>query len=96
MLDRYELERLKQDAVDRGRYSVHLAIVLSVVFSLTAVAILSKKDLKNQLWADVAACVGPMPIALYFRNRIVLLGLFTHVAALTVRFTRGVSVRHLG
>jgi hypothetical protein len=83
MLDRNKSGRINPAVMGRGRYSVHLAIVLSVVFSLTAVAILSKKQLANQLWADVAACLFPMPIALYFRNRIVLLGLCTYVGALT-------------
>ena len=85
-----ELQQSKHEAVERGRYSVHLAIVLSVVFSLTAVAILSKNQLTNQLWADVAACTLPMPIALYFRNRIVLLGLFTYVATLTLALAAAV------
>ena len=69
MLSWNEVERLKRDVADFGRYSVHIAIVLSLVFSFTAVAILSKKHLTNQLWAGVAAFAVPMPIALYFRNR---------------------------
>jgi len=84
MLSWNELERLKHEAVERGRCSIYLAIVLSIVLSLTAIAILSKKHLDNQLWADLTACAVPMPIALYFRNRIVLLGWFTYVAVLGV------------
>ena len=90
MLSWNEVERLKRDVADFGRYSVHIAIVLSLVFSFTAVAILSKKHLTNQLWAGVAAFAVPMPIALYFRNRIVLLGVFTYVAALIVALVAAV------
>jgi hypothetical protein len=84
MLSWDELERLKRDAADLGRYSIHIAVVLSLVFSLMAVAILSKKHLTNYVWAEVAAFVVPMPVALYFRNRIVMLGVFTYIAALGI------------
>lgn len=84
MLSWNEVER-KLDAMERGSHdSVHLAIVLSMVMSLTAVAILSKQHLTNEALADVAACVVPLPLALYFRSRIVLLGFFPYVAVLTV------------
>ena len=79
-----EVASVKRDAADLARYSVHLAIVLSLVFSLTALAILSKKHLTNYLWADVAAFVVPLPVALYFRSRIVLLGVVTYTAALGI------------
>jgi len=77
-----KLERLKREADVRGRYSIHLSIVLSVIVSLAAVVIISKKDLTNHLWADAAAFALPIPIALYFRNRIVRLGAFGYTAAL--------------
>jgi hypothetical protein len=77
-----EVDRLNNEAAELKRYSVHIAVVLSVVFSFTAVAILSKQHLTHQLSACVIACALPLPIALYFRNRIVLLGTFTYVAAL--------------
>ena len=79
-----EVERLKEEATELRRYSVHIAVVLSVVFSFTAVAILSKRHLTHQLLACILACAVPMPAALYFRNRIVLLGFFTYVAALVI------------
>ena len=79
-----QVERLKEEAAELRRYSVHIAVVLSVVFSFTAVAILSKRHLTHQLLACVLACAVPLPIALYFRNRIVLLGFFTYVAALVI------------
>src|SRR3954468_9841595 len=79
-----EVERLKEEATELKRYSVHIAIALSVVFSFTAVAILSKRPLSHQLLACVLACAVPLPVALYFRNRIVLLGFFTYVAALVI------------
>ena len=72
------------DTAELRSYSVHIAVVLSIVFSFTAVAILSKQHLTHQLLACVLACAVPMPIALYFRNRIVLLGFFTYVAALVI------------
>jgi len=85
-----ELQRLEPGAVDLRRYSVHIAISLSLVFSLTAIALLSKQNLTHELWADAAAVAIPMPIALYFRSRIVLLGVFTHVVFLIV--TLGAAV----
>jgi hypothetical protein len=77
-----EVQPVKRDTADLAPYSVRLAIVLSLVFSLMAIAILSKKHLTNYLWADVAAFAVPLPVALYFRSRIVLLGVFTYTAAL--------------
>ena len=90
MLSANEVERLKREAAELDRYSVHIAIVLSLVFSFTAFVIFSKKHLTNQLWAGVAAFAVPIPIALYFRNRIVLLGVFTYVAALIVALVAAV------
>jgi hypothetical protein len=83
-IGRNEIERLKEEAAENRRYSIHIAVVLSAVFSFTAVAILSKRRLTHQLLACVLACAVPMPLALYFRNRIVLLGFFTYVAALII------------
>ena len=79
-----EIERLKTEASDLDRYGVHVAIVLSLVFSLTAVVILSKTQGANYLWVNVATFVVPIPIALYFRKRIVDLGVLTYVAALII------------
>ena len=76
------MERLKREALDLSRYSVHVAIILSLVFSLTAIAILSKQHLTHQRWAIVAAITVPLPVALYFRSRIVLLGGFAYGAFL--------------
>jgi hypothetical protein len=83
-ISRDEIERLKLKAAELRRYSVHIAIVLSLVFSLTTVSILSRRGLTHQFSACVVACAVPMPVALYFRNRIVLLGVFTYVAALVI------------
>lgn len=68
--------------IDRGPYSVHIAIALPLVFSLTVVAIFSKKHI--EVWADLAAFAVPIHIALCFRNRIVTLGVSTYVAAMIV------------
>ena len=84
MLSWNEVERLKQEAAELGRYSIHIAIALSLVLSFTAVAIFSKTHLTNPFWAGLAIFVVPMLFALYFRKRIALLGVFTYVAALIV------------
>ena len=78
------VERSKEEAAELERYSVHIVIFLSLVFSLMAVAILSKRLLTHQFSVCVVAFVVPMPIALYFRHRIVLFGVFTYIAALVI------------
>jgi hypothetical protein len=83
-LGKNEVERLSGEAAELRRYSINIAIVLSLVLSFTAVAILSKQHLTHQFLACVLACAVPMPVALYFRNRIVLLGFFTYVATLII------------
>jgi len=80
MISWNEVERFKRETAELGRYSIHIAVVLSLVFSLAAVAIISKKHFTNYLWVDVAVFVVPIPIALYFKNRIALLGVFTYAA----------------
>ena len=70
MLSSTGLDRSKRDAAGVGRYSVHMSLILSVVVSLAAIAILSKRHLTDYLWVHVAAFVIPMPIALYFRNKV--------------------------
>ena len=82
MISWEEAERRKREAADLGRYSIHMSVVLSLIFSLAAISIISKKYLTNDLWVDMAAFAVPIPIALYFKNRIVLLGAFAYVAAL--------------
>jgi hypothetical protein len=49
----------------------------------------------NQLWAHVAIFAIPMPIALYLRNWIAVLGVFTYVAAVIVALGSGDPVRYL-
>ena len=78
----YEVARLKQEAAELGRYSIPVAVALSLVCSLAAVAIISRTHLTNYLWADLAVFLVPIPIALYFRSRIVLLGAFAYGVAL--------------
>ena len=82
MISWNQVERLKRDAAASGRYSFHVAIALSLICSLSGVAIISKRNLTDYFWVDFAAFAVPIPIALYFQNRIVLLGAFTYVAAL--------------
>jgi hypothetical protein len=85
-----EVQRLKREAAELGRYSIHVSVALALVCSLTAVAIISKTHLRNYFWVDVAALAVPLPVALYFRNRIVLLGTLAYVAALIVFLTAAI------
>jgi hypothetical protein len=71
-------------AAELGRDSIHVSVVLSLIYSLAALSIISKKHLSNGLWIDMAAFAIPIPIALYFRNRIVSLGAFAYAAALVL------------
>jgi len=68
----------------------HFAIVLSLVLSLAIVAISSKHHVLNSLWFDVAAFAVPIPIVLYFENRIVRFGVFTSVAAIVLPLSAAV------
>jgi hypothetical protein len=84
MLSCLELERLKRETVDLGGIASMLRFLYCLVSSLTAIAILSKQHLTHPLWADAAAMSFQLPIVLYFRSRIVLLGVFTYVAFLII------------
>jgi hypothetical protein len=84
-----KVERPNQETAELTGYSTHLAVVLSLVFSLAAVVIISKHHITN-LWGGAAAFAVPLPIALYFRNRIVLVGAFAYSAALLL--TLGAAV----
>jgi hypothetical protein len=64
--------------------SGQFVVVLSLVLSLAIVAISSKHHVLNSLWFDVAAFVVPVPIVLYFENRIVRCGVFTCIAAIVL------------
>ena len=64
--------------------SGHFAVVLSLVLSLAIIAISSKHHVLNSLWFDVAAFAVPIPIVLYFENRIIRLGILTRVAAIVL------------
>jgi hypothetical protein len=75
MLSWLELERLKRETVDLGG--------IASMLRLTAIPILSQ-HITHPLWADAAAIAVPMPIDLYFRNRIVLLGMCTYGAFLII------------
>ena len=74
-------QRLQREARSAA-YSIRVAIVLSLMFSLAAIAIISKKHHTNVFWGGVAAFAAPLAFSLYFRNRIVLLGGGVYVAAL--------------
>jgi hypothetical protein len=79
-----EVERLRLEAVETGRYSIHMSIVLALILSLALIGIISKNDLTNYFWVGVAAFALPMPVALFFKNRIAQLGGFQYVTALLV------------
>ena len=80
MISWNEVERLKREATELGRYSIHVCLVLSLVFSLAAVAIISKKDLTNYLWLDVAALGRSDAHRFVFQKPVALLGVFTYAA----------------
>jgi hypothetical protein len=70
--------------------SGHFIVVLSLVLSLAIIAISSKHHVVHSLWFDVAAFAVPIPIVLYFENRIVRFGIFTCVAAIVLPLTAAV------
>jgi hypothetical protein len=90
MISVMEMERLKQEAYELGRYSIHVAVALSLICSLVAVAIISKKNPTNYLLADLAAFAIPIPIALYFRQQIVWFGAALYVGVLILALAAAV------
>jgi hypothetical protein len=82
-----EAERLKEEA---SELAVRTSVVLSLVVSLAAMAILSKRHLTSYLWVSVAALTAPLFLALHFKHRIVSVGAFAYVAALIVVLGAGV------
>ena len=78
---RIQARQVAAEAAELGRYSIQMSVVSIADFWLAAVSIISKKYLTNDLWVDMAAFAVPIPIALYFKNRIVLLGAFAYAAA---------------
>jgi len=72
-----------------------VSIELSVVCSLAAVVILSKRHVTDYLWFDFAAFAVPIPIALYFKKQIGLLGIYTYVAVPGLGLGSGYPVRYL-
>ncbi len=90
MITANQMEQLKLEAADLSRFSNHMSVVLSVILSLTAVAIISKQQLTNYLWVNVAAFAIPLPIALYFRMSIGRLGAFVFPAVLILALAAAV------
>ena len=78
-----QLERRSREPAELGPHSGQ-ALVLSLVVSLAAVAIISKTHLVNSLWVQVFAFVVPIPFALYFENRIVRLGIVPFLVAIAL------------
>jgi hypothetical protein len=76
-----EANQLKEEA---DQLAVRTSVVLSLIVSLAAVAILSKRHLTNYLWVSVAALTVPLFLASHFKSRIVSVGPFAYVAALIV------------
>ena len=79
-----QVERLKQEAAEFNRYSLRLWVALSLVMSLAAIAVLSKKHLVNPFGIYLAALILPASLALYFKNAIALLGPWVYAAVLIV------------
>jgi hypothetical protein len=73
-----EAASLKQNTLEL--YNLRVGIALSLILSLTMIAILSK-HLVNY-WLFVPALTVPISLAVYFRNRMVLLGPFVYAAVL--------------
>jgi hypothetical protein len=73
-----EVDRLKEEAHE---LAVRTSVVLSLIVSLAAIAILSKRHLTSYLWVTVAALTVPLFLALYFKHHIVSVGSFASVAA---------------
>jgi hypothetical protein len=82
-----QAEELKRETVEFNHYSIRLWVVLSLVLSLAAMVILSKRQFFGYRWVYMAVLVVPLSFTLYFRNRIVLFGPFVYVAALLVMLT---------
>ena len=57
---------------------------------MTIIAIISKNYVMNSLWIDVAAFATPLPVFLYFENRIVRFGVFTSVATIVLSLSAAV------
>jgi hypothetical protein len=81
MINWHEVGRRKLDPTEIGLYSGNFPVVLSLVFSLTVIAIISRNYVLNSPWI-VAAFAAPIPIFIYFENRIGRFGVFTSVAAI--------------
>ena len=77
----HALER-KRNPAELGPSSSHFAVVLSLVWSLAILAVISKNHLAHYVWLDAAAFVLPIPIVLYFEDRIARSGVLTCVAAI--------------
>jgi hypothetical protein len=77
-----EVERPERETAELGRYSIYTAVALSLICSLVALAIISKNHLANDLWGYVAILAVPIPISLYFRDRIILFGNAAYVIGL--------------
>ena len=75
-----EAARLKQQVSDLNMYSVRVGVVLSLLSSLAAIAILSKHVVNR--WLFLPALTIPICLAVSFRSRMVLLGPLVYAAAL--------------
>jgi hypothetical protein len=75
------VDQLEEDAKE---LAVRMSIVLSIILTLAAAAILSKYQLTNYLWVDVVALTVPLFLASYFKDRVVSLGAYAYAAGLTV------------
>jgi hypothetical protein len=58
-----------------------VAIVLALVVSLAALAIVSKKQLAPHFWITAVAFLAPMPVALLFRKQIASVAVWLYIVA---------------
>jgi hypothetical protein len=82
MISHSEAERLKEMA-ESNRFTNRIGVVLSLIMSLTAVAILSRNHVTNLL-VYLPALAIPISLSLCFKHRIVQLGGLAYSAVLIV------------
>jgi hypothetical protein len=75
-----EAEQVKRAPAELSLYSGRAGVAVSLVISLAVIAILSKN--RVDLWLLSPALTVPVFLALYFRNRMALLGPLVYAAGL--------------
>ena len=66
---------------EKGTPPAGVAVVLALVVSLAALAIVSKRHVAPHFWIATIAFLTPIPIALLFRKKIASVAVWLYVAA---------------